>query len=223
VRYKRNQVEEAIFHVVEPTAESPSVDLRNRLKRLLDTDRSLGRNARSLDPEKVTYAFYSKDAAGSGVEVLFQEYEAFALVVGLQFLEHGFPQRKCVLALRGLRPVLEPEHARILQLDPNVLFDVDAIRRAAQPGQLAVGSTDPVFLVIGSGAESKENVREESKENVREGESIKSLKVCRGEIEMMQAVKANASSTILEIVGIVHHLHHHLSTTEPSRRGRAAS
>jgi hypothetical protein len=35
----------------------------NHLKRLLDTDRSLGRSAKSTDPEKATYAFFSQDAA----------------------------------------------------------------------------------------------------------------------------------------------------------------
>jgi hypothetical protein len=72
-RFKRNQVEEAISRMVDPTAEKPSADLLTRLKRLLDTDRSLGRNARSSDPEKAMYAFFSKDAAGSGFEVWFQE------------------------------------------------------------------------------------------------------------------------------------------------------
>ena len=114
--FKRNQIEEAISHAIDPTAEKPSADLLNRLKRLLDADRSLGRNARSVDPEKATYAFFSQDAAGRGIEVRFQEYEAFALLIGWRFLEHGFPQQKAVLALRRMRPRLEQEHARIMQL-----------------------------------------------------------------------------------------------------------
>ena len=98
--FKRNQVEEAISRAIDPTREKPSTDLLNRLKRLLDSDRSLGRRAKSMDPEKATYAFFSQDAAGSGIEVRFQEYEAFALLTGWRFLEHGFPQQKAVLALR---------------------------------------------------------------------------------------------------------------------------
>src|SRR6266508_47311 len=117
--FKRNQVEEAISRAIDPTAEKPSTDLLNRLKRLLDTDRSLGRSAKSVDPEKATYAFFSQDAAGSGIEVRFQEYEAFALLIGWRFLEHGFPQQKAVLALRLMRRPLEQEHARIMQLDLN--------------------------------------------------------------------------------------------------------
>ena len=115
--FKRNQVEEAISRAIDPTAEKPSTDLLNRLKRLLDTDRSLGRSAKSVEPEKDTYAFFSQDAAGSGIEIRFQEYEAFTLLIGWRFLEHGFPQQKAVLALRRMRRPLEQEHARIMQLE----------------------------------------------------------------------------------------------------------
>jgi hypothetical protein len=213
---KRNQVEEAISCVVAPTAEIPPADLLNRLKRLLDTDRNLGRNANSPYPEKATYAFYSGDASGSGVEVWFQEYEAFALLIGLRLLEHGFPQQKSVLALRSARPQLEQEHARIMKLDPKATFDQKALRRAAQPGQLAVGNLAPVFLVIYSGTEARNKIAG--------AKPVKSISVCRGEAEMMRAIKANLGlSTIFEIVGTVHLLHRHLSTTKPSRRGRSAS
>jgi hypothetical protein len=46
--YKRNQVEQAISHLVEPESLRPTQDLRTKLKRLLETDRALppseGRN-----------------------------------------------------------------------------------------------------------------------------------------------------------------------------------
>ena len=93
------------------------------MKRLLDTDRSLGRNVRSANPEMANYAFYSSHMPPAvAYEVWFQEYEAFALLIGLKFLEHGFPQQTSVLTLRGVRPDLQQEHARILQLDPKDLF-----------------------------------------------------------------------------------------------------
>ena len=41
---------------------------------------------------------------------------------------------------------------------------------------------------------------------------------------MMRVVKAKLGPyTIFQIVGTVHQLHHHLLTTEPAQRGRAAS
>jgi len=214
--FKRNQIEEAISRAVVPTDGIPPGDLLNRLKRLLDTDRKLGRDPRSKDPEKSTYAFYSGSASGSGVENWFQEYEAFALLTALRFLEHGFPQQKSVSALRAVRPELEQEHARLLRLDPKALFDQEAIRKAARPGQLAVSNTDPVFLVISS--ESEARTKADS------AKTIKTLNICRGELQMMKVVKATLGpKTIFEIVNSVHQLHHYLSIIEPSQRGRAAN
>ena len=60
--FKRNQVEEAIALVLEPGSIGPSMELCTRIKRLLDTDRNLGRNKRSNDPEHANFAFYSVDA-----------------------------------------------------------------------------------------------------------------------------------------------------------------
>jgi hypothetical protein len=214
--FKRNQIEEAISRVVAPTDGIPPADLLNRLKRLLDADRKLGRDPRSEDPEKSTYAFYSGSASGSGVEVWFREYEAFALATALRLLQHGFPQQKSVLALRTARTPLEREHARILQLDPKALFDQEAVMRAARPGQLAVSNTDPVFLVISSETEARTKADS--------AKTIKMLNICRGEFEMMKVIKATLGpKTIFEIVNSVHQLHHYLSITEPSQRGRAAS
>ena len=210
--FKRNQVEEAISRAIDPAAEKPSTDLLNGLKRLLDTDRSLGRSAKSVDPEKATYAFFSQDAAGSGIEVRFQEYEAFALLIGWRFLEHGFPQQKAVLALRHMRHLLEQEHARIIQLDPKALFDQQRIRAAARPGQLYLNNTAPVFLVICSSEEDSAKTDERS---------IKSVSICRNEADLMQLIKSHFGlNTIFELVGTSHLLHDRLLRTPPSQRGR---
>jgi len=210
--FKRNQLEQAISRAIDPTAQKPSPELLNRLKRLLDTDRNLGRRANSLDPEKATYAFFSQDAAGSGIEVRFQEYEAFALLIGWRFLEHGFPQQKAVLALRRMRRPLEQEHARIMQLDPNALFDQQRIRDAARPGQLYLNNTAPVFLVICSSEEDSAKTDERS---------IKSVSICRNEADLMRLIKSHFGlNTIFELVGTSHLLHDRLLRTLPSQRGR---
>jgi hypothetical protein len=210
--FKRNQVEGAISRVIDPTVEKPSADLINRLKRLLDTDRSLGRSAKSMDPEEANYAFFSQDAAGSGIEVRFQEYEAFALLTGWRFLEHGFPQQKTVLALRRMRPLLEQEHARIMQLDPKDLFDEERIRAAAHPGQIYVNNTAPVFLVICSSDEDKAKTEERS---------IKSVAIFRNEADLMRLIKSHFGlNTIFGLVGTAHLLRSCLLRTQPNQRGR---
>ena len=202
--------------MLDPASDRQQKDLVHRMKRLLDADRHLGRKARSANRQKSTYAFYSSGALGSGNEVWFEEYEVFALLIALRLLEHGFPQQKCVLALRSVRPLLKPEHARIAQLNPKVLFDQESIAQLAQPGQIAVTSTDPVFLVVFSG--SGTGKRDPG------SRPLISVSICRGEVEMMQAIKANLGPhSIFELSVSVHLLRHHLSRTKPRQRGRASS
>ena len=82
------------------------------------------------------YAFYSSNAPGSGLEVWFSVYEAFALFLALQFQQHGWPQGTVVRIMRRARPTLEPHHTRILAHDPRKLFDKDAVLRLEIPPML---------------------------------------------------------------------------------------
>jgi hypothetical protein len=108
--FKRNQVEEAIALVLEPGSIGPGMELRTRIKRLLDTDRGLGRNERSKDREHANFAFYSTDAGGRGTENWFSNYEAFALLTGLRLMRHGWPQGYVVALLRRVKRGLEMHH-----------------------------------------------------------------------------------------------------------------
>jgi hypothetical protein len=129
--YKRNQIEEAIAHIVAPNCEEPPSELRTRIKRLLELDRSISRKVRSKDPED--FAFFSEEAPGTGADILFSEYEAFALLNGLRIMNHGWPQSFAVSIMRRVRVDLESEHARILRQKPDKLFDWEAIRSRASP------------------------------------------------------------------------------------------
>ena len=121
--FKRNQVEEAIAIVLEPGSAKPSSEIRTRLKRLLETDRSFGRSKHSPDPERANFAFHGMDSPGRGLENWFTGYDAFALLTGLRLMRHGWPQGLAVAALRRVKPNFERHHARILQQDPSGLFD----------------------------------------------------------------------------------------------------
>jgi hypothetical protein len=66
VSYKRNQIEEAIGRMFDPNCDKPPSELRTRIKRLLELDRSMGRKVRSKDPEKGNFAFFSEEAPGTG-------------------------------------------------------------------------------------------------------------------------------------------------------------
>lgn len=195
--YKRNQIEEAISRVLERSPE-PGSELRTRLKRLLDTDRTHGRNKRSAK-----LAFFSGNPPGRGIEIWFSDYEAFALLTGLMLMNHGWPQGFAVEVLRRVRAELETHHARVLQQDPTILFDEAAIVQAAKPGHLAVSNSDPVFLAIGSA-----------------GAGDVSMSVCRGQEELMRVMHERRGAwTIFELVTLIHQLHSDLAETKPAKRG----
>jgi hypothetical protein len=214
LEYKRNQVEEAISRTFGEQSARPSSELRTRLKRLLEMDRSLGRNARSADPELANYAFYSSDSPGRGVEVWFSNYEAFALMTGLRLLQHRWPQSFPVAVLRRLRPELEREHARILKQDPKILFDHERIRENPRPGDLYFDNTDPVFLTIVSG-----------QDHPKEGSTgALPCAVCRGMEQVCKFVKQQSarSYSLNELVTPAHALLSQLSKVQPRRRGRSS-
>ena len=208
--FKRNQVEEAIACVLEPGSAKLSSEMRTKLKRLLETDRALGRSKRSPDPERANFAFSGIDAPGRGFENWFTGYEAFALLTGLRLMRDGWPQGLVVAVLRRVKPDLERHHARILGQNPMVL-DADNIRQQARPGDLAVSSnTGPVFLVINS------NDREHDPGANRAA-------ICQGQAELMRFIKTwgpGQTWTVMELGTSIHALSLALAKTVPRKRGR---
>jgi hypothetical protein len=205
--YKRNQVEEAIFRTLGAQGERAE-EVRFRLKRLLVADRQV-----QLGGQR--YAFFDQEPPGSGVEVMFSAYEAFALLAAVILLEHGLPQATVVKVMRQVRSDFEAAHVRVMETDPKKLFDQKAVLAQAKPGSMAVDNTDPVFLAIarltGSSVESA---------------TRPAAAVCRGQNELMAFMKRRSQvglgATFFEFVGLMHKLAHNLSRTRPVRRGRAA-
>ncbi len=208
--FKRNQIEEAIAHVLEPGSAKPSSEIRTRLKRLLETDRGLGRNKRSADPESANFAFYSMDVPGRGVESWFSDYEAFALLTSLRLMRHGWPQGFAVAVLRRVKPELEKHHARILKQDRAVLFDEQLIRQRAKPGDFVVDNADPAFLAI---------ISRDQEDRLRSNPAA----ICRGQEQLVRFIKAQGVGqawTVFELVNSVRALSSALAKTRPRRRGR---
>jgi hypothetical protein len=210
--YKRNQVEEAIARISVQSYEKPPSELRTRIKRLLELDRSMGRKLRSKDPEEANFGFFSEEAPGTGADISFSEYEAFALLNGLRIMGHGWPQGFAVAIMRRVRPALETEHARILGQDPDQLFDQEAIRAKAREGDIYVDNTDPVFLVLASKAQRAAD----------ELQAAPLAAVCPGLAKVSEFSRdVGASSvTMFEVVTLAHRLHRDLMKTKPRRRGR---
>ena len=212
--YKRNQVVEAISIAVGH-GPKPTPALQTELKRLLDTDRNLGRIPRSNNPDEANYAFFSGKGSGSGTEVLFSAYENFALRMGLDLMEHGWPQATAISILRRARPALEPKHAEILSWNPVDLFDEAKILELAQPGTLAVGTTHPVYLVIAS---RKGRPIERSSDDTREVAVLDN-----NELMPFLRREAGLSATMIELVRKAHDLSNALAKTRPSKRGRGST
>ena len=171
------QVEGAIAIVLEPGSAKPSSKMRTRLRRLLETDRSLGRSKRSADPERANFAFHGMDQPGRGLENWFTGYETFALLqLACDLCGRDGRKGLAVAALRRVKPDLERHHARFLRQDPPPSFIEIHVQQHAKPGDLAVSNTDPVFLVIKS---------KDHEDHLASNPAA----VCRGQAELMRFVR----------------------------------
>jgi hypothetical protein len=210
--YKRNQIEEAIARISVSNYEKPPSELRTRIKRLLDLDRSMGRKLRSKDPEEGNFGFFSEEAPGTGADISFSEYEAFALLNALRIMGHGWPQGFAVSVMRRVRRNLEREHARILRQNPDKLFNWEEIRTRARPGDIAADNMDPVYLTLASKAQRPTD----------EIQAPPFSAVCRGYVKVSEFSRDVGGSgvTMFEVVTLAHRLHQELMKTKPRRRGR---
>jgi hypothetical protein len=209
VLYKRNQIEDAIARLVGDASAQASTSLRTRMKRLFDTDRAYEVRPQSDKPESANYAFFSDSAPGKGSEVQFSQYEAYAVLVGLQMLNHNWPQKFVVESLRRLRRKLEQQHRRILRMDPTKLFDQDQIRLRARPGDPALVTASPVFLLIWSDQRT-------------EADPAPHAEILNAEAAFARCLeKPGRSSTWLELTKSAHALAEQLSKSVPRRRGRS--
>jgi hypothetical protein len=211
ISFKRNQVEEAIVRTLGAEGARVS-DLKLKMKRLLVTDRRLGCGNRLKGEARRRYAFYSDKPLGSGVEVMFSGYEAFALLAALIVLEHGIPQAKVVSILREVRSDFEVAHRDTLQKDPKVLFDPQRVRVMARLGMFAVDNTAPVFLAF-------------VKLDIGRGKVQASIAVCRGFDDLGEFTKEysapGSGMTYFEFTRLMHTLATNLSQTRPIKRGRS--
>jgi hypothetical protein len=214
-RFKRNQVEEAIFRTLGAQGERVD-ELRFRLKRLLVTDRHSGCDAHSEEEGDRNYAFFSQKPPGSGTEVKFSGYEAFALLAAAMLLEHGFPQGAVVKVMRQVRARLEIAHAQTLKKDPATLFDQQAILSQAKPGMFVVDNVAPIFLAF-------VRLTDSSVGDPRGGGAVE---VCRGHEELATFLKKHSKPgtgvTFFEFVGLIHSLAANLLQVRPVKRGRGA-
>ncbi|GFO82595.1 MAG: hypothetical protein A49_22220 [Methyloceanibacter sp.] len=191
---------------------TPSEALKTAVKRLLDTDRQLKRKTRLSDSQQANYAFFSGDAPGRGVEILFSAYEAFAMRLGVELL-HRWTQGTVVKILRQVRRDLEPKFSEMLSWNPQELFDWDKILENAKPGDLAVSSTRPVYFQVvsnmGRPLEAKTN-------------DVPEVAVVDARTPHFPR-EPGRSITVMELTRLAHDFQTALAQTTPSKRGRGSA
>jgi hypothetical protein len=213
IGFKANQVQEAIFRTLGADGKRAD-EIRFRLQRLRAADRNLGRRLRSPNELDRVYAFYGDDPPGTGVDIQFTSYEAFALLAAIMLLEHGLPQATVVKLMRQMRSELQLAHAQTLEKDPSELFDQNAIRVHAKSGMIAFDSTVPVILVF-------LKLTGSSADNQSTGTVVS---ICRNNHELAQFIKRYRSPgigfSIFEFSRLIHLLQENLSHTPTVKRGR---
>ena len=201
--FKRNQVEDAISALLEPNARQPSGKLRSRIKRLLEIDRAFGGPRRLSNSGLDAYAFFSDAPPGRGLEIEFSEYEAFALLIGLQLMAHGWTQELAVTILRRTRIELERHHANILKLC-----------RAGKASELSFESDAPLLTIITAATPD-------------DGVDAFASSVCAGYRNAIRWTsklsRKGHGFSIFELPSHAQKLASQLAQTEPRHRGRSSS
>ncbi len=200
---------------MESGSSKPSSELRTRIKRLLEADRSLPPGEEAADSKSAATAFFSEASPGKGREIWFSAYEAFALSVGIYLMRHGWPQSFVVKVLRRVRSKLEFAHSTTLALDPKWLFDQEEIRRNARAGDMAFNNQDPFLLSIvsaqGAAGGDQDTPIACSVDRGAEG-AWRFAHEHRG---------AGGVWTSLDVVGPAHEVAAALALTKPQHRGRS--
>ena len=213
--FKSNQVREAIARTLGAKGER-ALEIELRIKRLIAADRKFGRRSKSSNVGERHYAFYDGESLGTGADILFTEFEAFALLAAILLLEHGLPQMTVVKLLRQVRHQLQDAHADSLRKKLDKIFDEKVILAEARPGMLAFETTEPVILVFAKLTGS-------SFDDPKAGAPVK---ICRSQLEMVEFMKQHrhpgTALSIFEWAKLIHVLHSNLARSTPVSRGRAS-
>jgi hypothetical protein len=210
--WKTNQVVAALLQTLSAEGKRAR-EIELRLRRLLAADRNLGRHSRSRDEIEQHYAFFGEEPPGTGADIRFTAYEAFALLAAIVLLEHGLPQTVVVKLLRRVRLQFEHAHRENLRKDPSELFDQQKLAASARPGMLSFQSTKPLVLVFvrltGSSVDKATNRPVAA--------------VCESAVEVMAVLKQYEPGTgfsFFDFSRLVHTFNENLICSPPTRRGR---
>lgn len=227
--YKRNQINEVLVQAIRAThSRLDDGAILLRVKRLLDNDRMSKPSPGGITP--LVYAFFDDDAAGSGRDVTFSAYSAFALLIAFRLMSCGLTQGRAVFALRYFRESLEKEHQRISRIDiapllkakGTVIASANAVGREKliAKGNVVERSDDMVFFCIHADLEAVGLVTR----TIVDNDGPRPDNICRGRKQHDQRLAldayANSPTLSIELMNPFIQISHLLASTEPTRRGR---
>ena len=221
--YRRGQVEWALWRmstIGRPAPEEATLVFRNRIKRLLEIDRTGAFEASRKG--KGQLAFSEDRPEGTGFDVAFTAYDAFILALGLDLLRMGFVQSEVVMLMNFLRPRLGKIFDRILQNPP------DPERRSATVKRHAVKPQQDrrVFLLL-ERVEASEEFPALQKGRGGDNPIYREPKICQGvgdladELDRMDQVFRRA--LVLDLAHTATNVSKLLATAPEIKRGRPSS
>lgn len=215
--FKRNQVEEALWHYMsrDHTSQSPPTVFRTRIKRLLEIDRA------TSGTDEHPMAFADTAPKGRGNEVKFKEFDVFCLGIGLLMLNAGFKQAEIVVLLQHIRDELAKIWRDIQECPPEPRHRLPAKDRPQAPtykdGFVEYADTD-VYLIVNS-VELKEVFAEQDPK----APIIFMPFVCYGAEALGQKLRTNAlslpASFVMELSILAVRIQTFLGMAEPRLRG----
>ena len=222
--YRRGQVEWALWRmstIGRPAPEEATLVFRNRIKRLLEIDRTGAFEASRKG--KGQLAFSEDRPEGTGIDVAFTAYDAFILALGLDLLRMGFVQSEVVMLMNFLRPRLGKIFDRILQNPP------DPERRSATVKRHAVKPEQDrrVFLLLERVEASEEFPALHQKGRGGDNPIYREPKICQGlgdlahELDRMDQVFRRA--LVLDLAHTAVGVSKFLAEAPEIRRGRPSS
>lgn len=114
-RYKRSQVEHAIWRMLTPQnpgGGDPSPVFLTRIKRILEADRA-AKPIPGLDAGIAPFAFADEAPPGRGGDAAFTRFDAFCLALALDLVNAGYKPSEVVVLLRLFRPYLVDQFEQI--------------------------------------------------------------------------------------------------------------
>lgn len=154
--FTRGQIEWAVAQMTNRTSglgEEPRVELKMKIKRLLDIDRKRGIDATTPFADLNQFAFMEGTLPGKGIAISYTDYDAFAVYLGLRLLDANVPQMAVIRLLRRIRPMLKREHDKILRQSVQGLAGARTnLEAKIKTGFLVKDPSRMIFLVLSSGA-----------------------------------------------------------------------